>query len=194
MKFKGLLLTILSALFAVSSVSAHQIGGSGIFSGLTHPLFGLDHLLAMIAVGIISTKFDKKMIWVVPSVFVAFMVVGGIVGMLGIGLPFVEIGIALSVLVLGVAIAVSKKLPIGWALVSVGIFAIFHGHAHGAEMPAIISPVLYILGFVVSTVSLHVLGVLAGHYSKKTSFTVKLMRWIGAGMSVVGLLFIIGIF
>ncbi|MDH3324581.1 MAG: HupE/UreJ family protein [Candidatus Peregrinibacteria bacterium] len=171
---------------------AHQIGGNGVASGLTHP-FGLDHLLAMIAVGIISTQIGGKAVWKVPATFVSFMIIGGIFGILNFALPVAETGIALSVLFLGTAITLSKKIPMKWVLTSTAFFAIFHGQAHGAEMPQITHPTLYILGFVTTTTLLHILGVTIGHYAKKTNLTSILLKYSGAGIGFAGLFFLLGL-
>lgn len=170
---------------------AHNIGGSGVLSGITHPLFGLDHLLAMVAVGIISTQLGAKAMWRVPATFVGFMILGGLIAIFGVGLPAVEIGIALSVLLLGVAIAFSSKVPNLVAFVMVAFFAVFHGHAHGTEMPVIANFALYAAGFVASTTALHVSGVLIGHFAKKTQITQYLLRFAGAGVGLTGLLILL---
>lgn len=190
--FKALFLLVF--LIAItSSVNAHLIGGTGIESGLTHPLFGLDHLLAMVAVGVISTQFGGKSMWLVPGAFVFFMVFGGLLAINGIAFGFTENMIALSVLVLGVLIALSKKLPLPLAIVAVSLFALFHGHAHGEELPAIVSPVLYVAGFVFSTTTLHISGVIIGHFAKKTVLTTNALRLAGALTGVMGILFLIGL-
>ncbi len=170
---------------------AHNVGGTGMLSGLTHPLFGMDHLLAMIAVGVISTQLGGKAVWQVPAIFVGFMIFGGLLAILGLALPAVEIGIASSVLVLGVAIAFSSKIPNIAAFAMIALFAIFHGHAHGSEMPVIANFALYAIGFVTSTTALHISGVLIGHYAKKTQITQYLLRFSGAGVGVMGLMFLV---
>lgn len=190
---KTLFLLGLILLLIPQAALAHNIGGSGILSGITHPLFGLDHLLAMVAVGVISTQMGGKAIWKVPATFVLFMVIGGFLAILGLGLPGVEIGIALSVLVLGVVIAFSKKIPGIWAIVFVALFAIFHGHAHGEEMPVIANAGLYAIGFVTSTTLLHVSGVLIGLFAKKTAITLKLLQFAGAGVGTMGFMFLFSI-
>ena len=190
MKPKLKLLTLFTLL--TSTTYAHQIGGNGISSGLSHP-FGLDHLLAMVAVGIISTQIGGKAIWRIPATFVSFMIIGGILGMLNFALTVAETGIALSVLFLGIAITLSKKIPMTWAIASTAFFAMFHGHAHGAEMPQITNPSLYIAGFVFTTTILHISGVLIGHYAKKTNITSLLLKYTGAGITFAGLFFLLGL-
>jgi urease accessory protein len=173
------------------AVFAHNIGGTGMLSGITHPLFGLDHLLAMVAVGVISTQLGGKAVWKVPATFVGFMIVGGLLSILGLQMPAVEMGIALSVLVLGAVIAFSSKIPNIGAFGMIALFAIFHGHAHGSEMPVIANFALYAIGFVASTTLLHVSGVLIGHFAKKTQITQYLLRFAGAGVGVMGLMFLV---
>lgn len=191
---KLLLFLVIILFIFPSPAHAHLIGGNGGSSGLTHPLLGLDHLLAMVAVGIISTQIGgQKGIWVVPSTFVSFMIAGGLMAILGIGLPFVETAIALSVLVLGIAIALSKKILLPWAIICVALFAIFHGHAHGEEIPAIANPALYTAGFVLSTTLLHISGVFIGQHARRTKFSLKMLRYSGVAISLAGLFFLIGI-
>lgn len=113
------------------SVLFHAGADGGIFVGLLHPILGIDHLLAMVTVGLVSAQMGGRAIWTVPATFVSVMAVGGILGILGFPLPFVEYGIALSVVALGVALLSTKKLSTSLAMVFVGLFAMFHGHAHG---------------------------------------------------------------
>lgn len=182
---------LLLALFGIPDAAhAHLISGNGLASGITHPLLGLDHLLAMVAVGIISTQIGGKAVWKVPVTFVSFMVIGGLLAIGGLTLPFSESGVALSILFFGIIIALAKKIPINWAVVSVALFAIFHGHTHGEEMPLIANPTLYATGFVLSTTVLHIMGVFMGRYSYKTPLTLKLLRSAGAAMSFAGFLFL----
>ena len=166
---------------------AHTVGGEGGFlAGLTHPVLGFDHFLAMLSVGILSSQMGGRAIWTVPATFVSVMAVGAFIGLKAIGLPGVEYGIALSVLVLGFALAMDKKLQPTWAMIGVGFFAIFHGHAHGTEMPAIVKPIIYALGFLLGTAALHVAGVLIGLFSNKTLRGAAILRYVGAGISGVG--------
>ncbi len=180
------LVYLLALLSIPSLVHAHLIGGSGALSGLTHPLLGLDHVLEMIAVGIISVRFAQKF-WVVPATFVTCMVIGGLIAMTGVVIPFVEIGIAISVVVLGVLIAFHKKSSLGLALVLVALFAVFHGHAHGQEMPLIANPAWYAAGFVLSTTALHIFGVILGQYAIKDGLRLRALKAAGAGMALFGM-------
>lgn len=169
------------------SVQAHALSNEGGFlSGLTHPVLGFDHFLAMLSVGILSAQMGGRAVWTVPLTFVSVMAIGAFVGVKGLALPGVEYGISLSVFILGVALAMEKKLVPIWAMICVGIFATFHGHAHGTEMPKIVSPVVYSLGFLMGTAGIHLAGVLIGVASEKTARGAYILRYVGAGISGVG--------
>ena len=170
-----------------SLAQAHILSGEGGFlSGLTHPVLGFDHFLAMLSVGILSAQMGGRAIWAVPLTFVSVMAIGAFIGINAIALPGVEYGIALSVLILGFALAMEKKLVPIWAMICVGIFATFHGHAHGTEMPKIVSPAIYALGFLMGTAGIHLAGVLVGVVSGRTAKGSDLLRYVGAGISGVG--------
>jgi len=182
---------ILFIFFSITAVNAHILAGeNGLLSGMFHPLFGLDHLLAMIAVGIISVQIGKKALWQVPLTFLSFMVIGGIFGIIDFNLLSVEMGIALSVIILGLAIFTSKKISQNLAMFFIGVFAIFHGFAHGAEMSKILSPITYILGFLIITTILHITGIFIGIYAKKTQVTQKLLQGLGFIISSIGIYFL----
>ena len=179
----GLLIIILSPGMA----EAHVLQGDGGFlSGLTHPVLGFDHFLAMLSVGILSAQMGGRAIWAVPTTFVSVMAIGAFVGVKNIGIPGVEYGIALSVLILGFSLAMERKLLPVWAMLGVGFFAIFHGHAHGTEMPKIVTPVVYALGFLLGTAGIHICGVLVGIISNRTAKGTEILRFVGAGISGVG--------
>ena len=165
---------------------AHEAGhGGGFMAGLSHPVFGLDHFLAMISVGILGAQMGGRARWVAPSTFLCAMLGGGILGMQDVQLPYVELGIASSVLVLGVAVAVTKK-PYLILAVLVGFFAIFHGQAHGAEMPDLAKPTLYASGFLSGAASIHFAGVLVGVLLVRFSQGAQLLRYLGAGVAGIG--------
>src|SRR5918994_3680530 len=153
-------LTLAGALLPTAALAHTGIGAAGGFAhGFWHPIGGLDHVLAMVAVGAFAVCLGGRALWLVPSAFVAMMAVGGFAGMEGIQLPLVETGIALSVVVLGLAVAFQWKLPVAAASALVGLFAIFPGHAHGSEMPVDASGLGYAAGFMLATASLHVAGI-----------------------------------
>jgi urease accessory protein len=134
----------------------------GFFAGFRHPLSGPDHLLAMVAVGIWGAFLGRPLIVLLPILFPTVMAFGGALGMAGVPMPPVEIGIALSVLLLGAAIVFAIRPPVWAAATLVAIFAIFHGYAHGAELPSIADPIAFSVGFVLATGLLHVAGILLG--------------------------------
>lgn len=146
------------------TATAHTFGtnGAGFLQGMLHPLSGLDHLLAMIAVGLWASQLGGRALWAVPLAFVSAMVLGGVLGMAGYALPFTETAIVLSVLTLGLMISFAVRVPTAVGMLLVGGFAVFHGHAHGMELPQAASEVGYALGFVITTSALHVAGILAG--------------------------------
>ena len=162
---------LLSAISAISllialadDASAHTgIGiATGFGHGFGHPFSGLDHILAMVAVGLYAAHLGGRAIYLVPMTFMAMMAVGGVLGIAGIGLPFVEIGIALAVIVLGAAVALPINPPTVATMCLVGFFAVFHGHAHGAEMPVTSSGLTCGAGFILATSILHLIGIGAG--------------------------------
>ena len=187
-----LVLGIACLLFTIEPALAHEEdeGGVGFLAGLFHPALGLDHLLAMLSVGILSAQIGGRAIWYIPGTFVLIMILGGVLGMQGVGIPLVEAGIAISVLVLGIALAAEKYIPSYIAVVSVGIFGIFHGHAHGTEMPMIANPWLYGLGFVIGTSIIHLIGVFVGFGFKRLQRGPGLLRATGVGIAGVGRYFL----
>src|SRR5215468_7805777 len=143
---------------------AHTRGGEalGFTSGLLHPVSGLDHVVAMIAVGLWGAQLGPPALWLLPVTFPMVMAFGGMLGLLGVPLPGTEVGIALSAIGLGAVVATEAKPPLWAAAVLVGFFAIFHGHAHGTELPPDQNGVLYSIGFVVATGFLHLTGIAIG--------------------------------
>ncbi len=152
------------AVFAAAPAYAHVGTGDlgGFASGFEHPIFGVDHLLAMLAVGIWGAQMGGRAMWTLPVTFPLVMAFGGILGMTGVPMPNVELGVALSMLVLGLAIAFAWRPFEPVALLIIAAFAIFHGYAHGAELPAAADPAAYSVGFVVATGMIHVTGIAIG--------------------------------
>lgn len=157
----------------------------GFTNGLAHPLTGLDHVCAMVAVGLWAAQRGGRALWFVPLTFVSFMMLGGILGMDGINVPYVEQGIAASVLVLGIFIAAAVRLPLVASMVIVGLFALFHGYAHGAEMPESASGFAYGIGFVVATTSLHLCGIALGITTQRFTLA-QMVRYLGGGIAACG--------
>jgi urease accessory protein len=166
------------------SAFAHTFGahGMGLVAGLSHPLLGLDHLLAMTAVGLWAAQLGGQALWRIPLAFVTSMAAGALLGAYGLTLPGVEAGIAVSVLLLGLLIAAAARLPIAAGMGLVALFALFHGHAHGLEMPQAAAPWGYGLGMLLSTALLHGLGVLAGIKVRQ-----NFLRLAGPAISLAGL-------
>ena len=170
----------------------------GAVEGFLHPLLGLDHLLAMLTVGLLSAQLGVRAIWTVPTAFVSVMAIGGLIGFFGIQLPFVEYGIALSVVVLGAALLAQRRIPEGIAMICVGLFAMFHGHAHGAEMPSAAArdgmyAFAYIVGFLVATAGLHVIGALLGYIALRSTRGALLLRGSGLAIALAGIYLVSGI-
>jgi len=152
--------TVLWPLYAWAHVGSGEAGG--FLTGLQHPVSGLDHVVAMIAVGLWGAQLGNPALWVLPVLFPMMMAGGGMLGLMGIPLPGVEIGIAISAIVLGTMVFAEARLNIQLAMVIVAFFAIFHGHAHGTELPAGQSGLLYSIGFVAATGCLHGVGITIG--------------------------------
>jgi urease accessory protein len=172
---------------------AHQ-GGSdaGLMAGLMHPVFGPDHLLAMISVGVVSVQLGGANIWRIPSAFVGAMVVGAALGLQQVALPYSELGIAASVLMLGMGIVAAHRGMSPWPLTAlIAFFGALHGYAHGAEIPGSVSPALYTLGFVISTAVLHIFGMIIGEVATMQRWLSKGLRFTGAAVTVSGVAFLL---
>jgi urease accessory protein len=172
---------------------AHS-GGSdtGLMAGLMHPVFGPDHLLAMISVGVVSVQLGGDNIWRIPLAFVGAMIVGAVLGLQQVALPYAELGIAASVLVLGMGIAMAHRAMSPWPITAlVAFFGALHGHAHGAEIPGSVSPALYTLGFVISTSVLHVFGMIIGEVATMQSWLSRGLRFTGAAVTASGVAFLL---
>ena len=174
-----------------SPAFAHMGTGlpGGFSSGFLHPLSGLDHLLAMVSVGLWGAFLGRPLIVALPVIFPTVMVVGAGLAMAGVPAPPTEIGIALSVLLLGAAIAAAWRAPVWIACVIVGVFALFHGYAHGKELPSAADPIGYAAGFVLATGSLHVCGIGLGLINNRRGGVV-VTRVMGGGVAAAGLLFL----
>lgn len=165
----------------------HSVSGDGLSAGLLHPLAGFDHLLAMIAVGIVSAQLGGRALWALPSMFVGSVVVGSLLGLSGPERPLIEAGIAASVILLGAAVAWDRRGHLGLSLALAGAFGFVHGYAHGTEMPAVDSTALYIAGFVTATVALHVAGVFIGLIGKRSVTGTSGLRFSGGAIAAAGL-------
>ena len=177
-------------------VNAHTfIGMIGFYDGLSHPVLGIDHFLAMVSIGIVSKQIGGRTIWTVPSTFVAMMIIGGILGMVAeifllniteLLIVLVEIGIILSVILLGLAIAIGKNLSLILMMFFVCIFGLCHGVAHGMEMPWAVNPIFFAFGFSSGTATLHLFGVIIGSLLIKNNYSLFLLRFIGIASACYG--------
>lgn len=159
--FFASLISLLLPTLALAHVGQGDISG-GFVAGFEHPILGLDHVVAMVAVGLWGAQLGPPAIWVLPVTFPLVMALGGLLGGLGVELPGVEIGIAASAIALGLMVTLAVRPPLWVAGVLVGLFAVFHGYAHGAELPESANALAYALGFVIATGSLHVVGIIIG--------------------------------
>jgi len=186
------LLLILPLLaFCFNTAHAHTAGGmtGGALSGFTHPLFGPDHIVAMVAVGLWGAFLGAPAIWLLPVVFPLVMAFGGALGILGLPLPAADAGIALSAIVLGLMVALAARPPLVAAALVVGTFAIFHGHAHGAELPPGADAMAYSFGFVAATGLLHLTGIAFGLLARWPAGAVA-VRAAGGMIALAGVAFL----
>ncbi len=177
----------LFVLAAAGPAMAHPQQGQaqGFLTGVRHPVSGLDHVLAMICVGLWGAQLGQPAIWLLPVTFPMVMAFGGFLGLVGIPLPGVEVAVSLSALILGVMVARAAKPPLVVAAVLVGFFAIFHGHAHGTELPAGQSGLAYSIGFVMATGCLHGVGIAIGEVNRWPAGRV-LLRAAGVAVAIAG--------
>lgn len=187
-------LAALLSILVVAPASAHTGEGltGGFLSGFAHPITGWDHVVAMVAVGLWGAFLGRPAIWILPVVFPLVMALGAAAGVAGIPLPQVETGIALSAVVLGLVVALALRAPIWIAAIIVGFFGVFHGYAHGTELPDSANPFAFAVGFVIATGLLHVLGIAFGLLTRWPAGTVA-VRAGGAAIAVAGVAFLTGI-
>lgn len=168
---------------------AESLAG-GFFAGFSHPLSGPDHMLAMIAVGLWGAFLGRPLIFLLPAVFPAVMAIGGVLGMAGAPVPPVEVGIAFSVVILGIAVAAAWRAPVWLAVAITALFGLFHGYAHGLELPSMADPISYSLGFVVATGLLHVVGIAIGAVRSAPRGAMA-VRTAGALIALAGIGFLV---
>ena len=180
---------LIAPALAFAHVGQGDVSG-GFLAGVEHPIRGLDHVAAMVAVGIWGAQLRAPAIWVLPVTFPLVMSFGGILGGLGVPIPGIEIGIAASAIVLGAMGAFAARPPLWIAGVIVGVFAIFHGYAHGAELPESANAIFYAMGFVMVTGSLHILGILIGLVNKWRAGE-KFLRSGGVLIALCGVYFLV---
>ncbi len=183
------LVTVLWPLYAWAHVGSGEAGG--FLTGVQHPVSGFDHVLAMIAVGLWGAQLGAPALWILPVVFPMMMAMGGMLGLMGIPIPGVEVGIAVSAIVLGFMVLTEARLKIQLAMAIVAFFAIFHGHAHGTELPAGQSGLLYSIGFVAATGCLHGAGITIGLIHRWPAGRLVL-RGAGSLVCAAGIYFLAG--
>jgi len=190
MIFTRLLLTVTVAALttpALAHTGTHSF--SGFLPGFHHPLSGLDHMLAMVGVGLFAASLGGRALWAVPTSFLLTMLMGGALGLTGVEIPAVEAGIAMSVITLGVVMTLGWSWPVTAAMGFVGVFAVFHGLAHGSEIPSGADAAFYSLGFTAASAILHILGIGMSCMAQNHS---RAIRSVGAAMTVVGLVLALG--
>jgi len=180
---------LMSGLMLLPALAHSGSVSGGLLGGLAHPLFGPDHVAAMVAVGLWGAFLGPPAMFILPVVFPLVMAAGGVLGILGVLLPGVEIGIAVSAAVLGMMVALAARPPLSVAAVLVGGFAIFHGHAHGAELPPGADAVAYSAGFVVATGLLHLAGIAFGLLARWPMGRIA-VRTAGGVIAIAGLMFL----
>ena len=188
---KRLTLPLLIALCYAQAAEAHVHKGEAIslLSGFRHPITGLDHVVAMVAVGLWGAQLGAPAIWLLPVAFPLVMAFGGMLGLIGVPLPGSELGIAVSAILLGAAVMMRWRPPLAAAAVLVGFFAIFHGYAHGSELPPGQNGLLYSLGFVIATGGLHAVGIAIGLLNRR-SWGQRTVRFAGAAIALTGIFFL----
>ena len=195
MKRSEFLIAAMLFLAFAGTASAHDGTGhaDGFVNGLMHPVLGLDHVAAMVAVGLWGAFLGRPAVWILPVVFPLVMAFGGALGIVGVPIPFVEVGIAASAIVIGSMVAFAVRAPNWVAAVIVAAFAIFHGHAHGTELPSAASPLPYSAGFVISTGLLHLFGITFGMLVNWPAGKMA-VRIAGGAIAVAGIVFLTGVF
>lgn len=180
-------LLIVGLLLAPGGQAHVEAGGAGsVVAGFLHPVTGIDHVVAMVAVGLWGAVLGPPAIWLLPVAFPMVMAFGGLLGLLAVPLPGVETGIALSALVLGVLVMFQTRLPLVWTFLLVGLFALFHGFAHGIELPEGADALLFSLSFVVATGLLHLVGIALGEV-RRWAWGPSVLKLAGAVIAAVGI-------
>jgi len=188
----GVLAIVVLAIASPAQAHIIDAGGAGWAQGFSHPFSGLDHILAMVAVGVWAAQTGRPALWVLPVVFPLAMAGGGLLGVAGLPVPGTEAGIAASVLGLGLLVAFKVRPPLALSVALVALFALFHGHAHGTELPQAASPLLYGLGFIVATGILHLIGLGIG-FAMRMPKGLPAIRAGGGAIAAAGIALFIGL-
>jgi len=179
---------------SAGSAEAHVAGswGAGLGEGFLHPIGGLDHLLAMTALGLWAARMGGRAVWALPLAFLAMMAAGGWLGGAGVPMPWVEAGVAASVIIFGAAAAFAPRWPVIAGLALAGFFALQHGHAHGTELPQAAAPALFASGFLAATALLHGAGIALGRWARSHRLGARVARGAGAAVAAAGFLLWLG--
>ena len=186
----ALLLGLMITLAPAARAHVESGGAGSLISGLLHPVTGLDHVVAMVAVGLWGAVLAAPAIWLLPVAFPMVMALGGLIGLLGLPLPGVEVGIAISGMVLGLLVALERRVPLAVALCLIGVFALFHGYAHGRELPDGANALLFSLAFVAATGLLHLVGILLGEL-RRWPVGRRLVQLVGVAITISGVWFLL---
>ena len=186
----ALLLGLMITLAPAARAHVESGGAGSLISGLLHPVTGLDHVVAMVAVGLWGAVLAAPAIWLLPVAFPMVMALGGLIGLLGLPLPGVEVGIAISGMVLGLLVALERRVPLAVALALVGVFALYHGYAHGRELPDGANALLLSLAFVAATGLLHLVGILLGEL-RRWPVGRRLVQLVGVAITISGVWFLL---
>jgi len=188
---RAIAIALLLSAAGAAPASAHGGGdiAGGFVGGFAHPLFGPDHIAAMVAVGLWGAVLGPPAIWLLPIAFPLVMAFGGVLGIAAVPMPRVEVGIAVSAIVLGLMVALAVRAPLAVAIAAVSAFAIFHGHAHGAELPPGADAIAFSAGFVMATGLLHVCGIGLGLATRWPAGRVA-VRMVGAAIAGAGVIFL----
>ena len=189
---KKLLLSTFLLLSLSISLSAHGTHGSGIMAGLSHPILGLDHLLAILCIGFLSAQLNIKSSWMIPLVFAIAMLVSGWLGIGTDGFTGMEQGIAISVIVMGILVALKKKIGIVPTALLAGVIGFFHGYAHGVEMPEESSPFVYISGYLLGVAIIFLVSIGVGNLLLKDVKNSERLQYVGAFIAGMGLVILMG--
>src|SRR5437588_8468081 len=192
LRIKSIAIASTIALIATPALAHTGETAGGFLAGLAHPIFGPDHVVAMVAVGLWGAFLGAPAIWLLPIVFPLVMAFGGVLGIIGMPLPAVETGIATSAIILGLMIAFAVRPPLWIAAALVGTFAIFHGYAHGRELPDGANAVAFSAGFVIATGLLHLIGIAFG-LTTRWPFGKLAVRGAGGVIALVGLAYLSGL-
>ena len=187
--FRYLPLLVVVCCVQVAEAHVQQGAAVGFLTGFSHPISGLDHVVAMIAVGLWGAQLGAPAIWLLPVAFPMVMAVGGMLALIGVPLPGTEIGIAVSAILLGCAVITEARPPLAVAAAITAFFAIFHGHAHGAELPAGADGLVYSLGFVIATGGLHAVGIAIGLLNR-WMWGRRALRLAGGAIGAAGVFFL----